>query len=245
MQVAEIFDTVAGFIALAVAGSASLLLLPLFLSQRRDIRRLRALMEREPGLRRGERRGERAASRPHRDRARAADRGDRDRGAGRAGTPAGGIPAATRVTTSARRSSGSRWSGRRWSRIRAGAGSSTAPASRGCWSRSASSRCCSGVGAIFVSEKMLSTTTGPRGPHIGRIDPAEVTVAVLNGTSISGLAGKVASDVELERLQGRRRSRTRRRVSQQTEVMFADGRKPAAQKVARDLGVKEVEAARP
>ena len=47
MQVGEIFDTVGGFIALGSLIGV-LLLLPLYLSQRRDVRRLHAWMEGEP-----------------------------------------------------------------------------------------------------------------------------------------------------------------------------------------------------
>jgi hypothetical protein len=47
MQVSEIFDTVTGFVALAAALGA-ILLIPLYLSQRRDVRRLREWAEREP-----------------------------------------------------------------------------------------------------------------------------------------------------------------------------------------------------
>ena len=79
----------------------------------------------------------------------------------------------------------------RWRRFAAGR------PSRGCWSRSGSSRCCSAPAAIFASEELLERPTRDRaGPRVGAIDPAEVTVAVLNGTSVNGLAGKVGSDVE-------------------------------------------------
>ena len=47
MEVTEIFDQVAGFFA-AAAVVAFLLLLPLYFSQRRDVRRMRGWMELEP-----------------------------------------------------------------------------------------------------------------------------------------------------------------------------------------------------
>ena len=53
-----------------------------------------------------------------------------------------------------------------------------------------------GVGAIFASQQLLSDDEGPRGPHVGAIDPAEVKVAVLNGTAINGLGGLVSSDLD-------------------------------------------------
>ncbi len=50
MSVTEIFDTVGGFIALGALVGV-LLLLPLYLSQRRDVKRMRTWMEREPVIR--------------------------------------------------------------------------------------------------------------------------------------------------------------------------------------------------
>ena len=147
-----------------------LLLLPLYLSQRRDVRRLRALdgaRARAPGA--GHRR-ERADPRPRRDRARGAAR--RGRARAPAPTPATPMPAATRVTherpalervTMERAALAPH---PRWRRFVAGR------PSRGCWSRSASSRCCSGSAAIFVSEELLEDGGGgERGPRAGAIDP--------------------------------------------------------------------------
>ena len=48
MQVSEIFDSATGFVALA-ALVAIVLLLPLYLSQRRDVQRMRTWMDRESG----------------------------------------------------------------------------------------------------------------------------------------------------------------------------------------------------
>ena len=48
MQISEIFDSATGFVALG-ALVAIVLLLPLYLSQRRDVQRMRTWMDREPG----------------------------------------------------------------------------------------------------------------------------------------------------------------------------------------------------
>ena len=97
-----------------------------------------------------------------------------------------------------------------------------------------------GAGAIFASQQLLSDDEGPRGPHVGAVNPAEVKVAVLNGTAINGLGGLVTADLTssdynviatTSTVPGYRR----------TVVLYADGQKPAAQKVAGDLGVKKVE----
>ena len=61
---------------------------------------------------------------------------------------------------------------------------------------------------------------------------------MLNGTSINGLAGKVASDIEAIGYEVGAITNTEPGFKQ-TEVLYADKQKPAAQKVARDLGVEE------
>ena len=101
MEVGEIFDTVGGLIALA-AIVGGLLLVPLYLSQRRDLRRLRAWMERDPDYASQNL----AASEGRLDRAES----ELEQVAGATAvaepdappTPAAGMPAATRVTSSPR-----------------------------------------------------------------------------------------------------------------------------------------------
>jgi len=98
-----------------------------------------------------------------------------------------------------------------------------------------------GVGGIFGSERLLNdngettTTSKP-----GAIVPQSVTVAVLNGTSVQGLAGKVATDVQVNDFSlgdvG-----TSTKEYDQTVVMYESGQKKAAGKVARALGVKPVQ----
>jgi hypothetical protein len=75
---------------------------------------------------------------------------------------------------------------------------------------------------------------------VARINPADVTVAVLNGTSVNGLAGKVGSDIQASGYQLGAVTNTAPDYKK-TVVMYADKQKPAAQKVAGDIGVKEVE----
>jgi hypothetical protein len=96
-----------------------------------------------------------------------------------------------------------------------------------------------GAAAIVVTQDLLSTDEGPRGPHVGAINPADVEVAVLNGTSINGLAGKVASDIEASGYAVGAITNTAPGV-EKTEVFYAPHEKAAAQKVARDLGVDKV-----
>ena len=61
-------------------------------------------------------------------------------------------------------------------------------------------------------------------------------MAVLNGTSVNGLAGNVGSDIEASGYVLGSVSSTTPGV-ERTAVLYADGQKRAAQKVARDLGV--------
>lgn len=239
MQVSEIFDTVTGFVALAAALGA-ILLIPLYLSQRRDIRRLRDWAEREPDhpatdLAESERRLDRAELELERA---LGETGEEDVTEVRP-PPATGetpIPPATRVTHD--RPALSRITMER---------AALAPHPR--WRRFVSSATqprvlvaigavalLLGAGAIVASQALLSDDDGPGGPKVGRIDPADVTVAVLNGTSVSGLAGKVGSDIEAAGYKLGVVTNTTPDYKR-TEVMFAEKQKPAAQKVAGDIGV--------
>lgn len=244
MEVSEIFDTVTGFIALAAALGV-LLLIPLYFSQRRDVRRLRDWVGREPQYATGdlatsERRLDEAETELEEILGEGPATGEEE--ATEVRPPATGetpIPAATRVTHD-------RPALERITMERA----ALAPHRR--WRRFVDSvtqprvliaigvvALLLGVGAIFASQQLLSDDEGPRGPHVSRINPADVTVAVLNGTSVSGLAGKVGSDIEASGYQLGAVTNTDPDYPK-TVVMYADKQKPAAQRVARDLGVKEV-----
>jgi len=98
-----------------------------------------------------------------------------------------------------------------------------------------------GLGGIFASERLLNEsgdTTTARKP--GAIVPESVSVAVLNGTSVQGLAGKVASDVEVNDFSLGDVGTTRKEYDQ-TVVMYETGQRKAADKVARTLGVKPIQ----
>jgi hypothetical protein len=235
VQVSEIFDTVGGFVALA-ALLGVILLIPLYLSQRRDVRRLRAWTDQEPeyaGI-------DLAKSEQVLDQAET----ELEQVLGEtaiAPPPTGEtpIPAATRVTherpalervTMERAALAPH---PRWRRFITAVTQPRALVAIGAVALLL------GAGAIFASQQLLSDDEGPRGPHIGAIDPADVTVAVLNGTSVSGLAGKVGSDIEASGYQLGTVTNTDPGY-EKTVVMYADHQKPAAQRVARDLGVKEV-----
>jgi hypothetical protein len=71
--------------------------------------------------------------------------------------------------------------------------------------------------------------------------PGEVEVAVLNGTSVPGLAAKVGDDVRVNGFQLGAVTNSSHQFDQ-TVVMYEPGQERAAKKVANDLGVKPVQA---
>jgi LytR cell envelope-related transcriptional attenuator len=92
-----------------------------------------------------------------------------------------------------------------------------------------------GGGAIFVSERLLSGD-GEEKAKAGKIDKASVNVAVLNGTAITGLAGKVGDVIQENGYDLGAVSTTAPGVVR-TEVLHTPHNKKAAQKVAKDLGI--------
>ena len=77
-------------------------------------------------------------------------------------------------------------------------------------------------------------------PKPGAIVPGDVEVAVLNGTSVPGLAAKVGDDVQVNGFKLGTISNSRTRFDQ-TVVMYEPGQHRAAKRVAHDLGVKPVQ----
>jgi hypothetical protein len=98
-----------------------------------------------------------------------------------------------------------------------------------------------GLVGIFGSERLLDEGSEPgREPKPGAVVPADVTVAVLNGTAVPGLGNKVATDVEVNEFTLGAVG-TSRKEYDQTVVMYEENQKRAAQKVAHDLGVNPVQ----
>jgi hypothetical protein len=98
-----------------------------------------------------------------------------------------------------------------------------------------------GLVAIFGSEQLLSGgADSNHGPKPVAIVPGDVSVAVLNGTSVPGLAAKVSDDVQVNgyKLATVTNSRTQ---FDQTVVSYEPGQRREAQKVAHDLGVRPVQ----
>jgi hypothetical protein len=98
-----------------------------------------------------------------------------------------------------------------------------------------------GLAGIFGSERLLNDnggTTEQRKP--GAVVPQDVTVAVLNGTSVPGLGAKVATDVQVNEFALGNVGNSRKEYDQ-TVVMYEKGQHRAAAKVAHDLGVRPVQ----
>jgi hypothetical protein len=98
-----------------------------------------------------------------------------------------------------------------------------------------------GLVGIFGSERLLNDNAGPeRQPKPGAVVPQDVTVAVLNGTSVPSLGAKVSDDVTANEFALGTVS-TSRKEYDQTVVMYESHQRRAAEKVARALGVKIVQ----
>jgi len=228
--------------AAVISAAAIVFLLPLYLSQRRDVRRLRAWMAREPEHPASDLR----ASEAMLDRAEAElERlaGDDEEALARTEVQAPPAETATGLSTAAARVTSERPALERITMERA----ALEPHPR--WRRFVNrvseprvliaigvTALVLGGGGIYLSEEILRDGGEGEGQRVGAIDRADVTVAVLNGTSVNGLAGNVGSDVESSGYELGPVSSTTPGFAK-TVVLYAEGQKLAAQKVARDLGV--------
>ncbi len=99
-----------------------------------------------------------------------------------------------------------------------------------------------GVVALVGSHELLHNDTGAGGKRQGGAPTSSggVTVAVLNGTSRPGLAGPVSATLRENGFEEGAISTTRKPY-QQTVVMYAGGEKKAAERVARVLGVTPIQ----
>jgi hypothetical protein len=214
-----------------VAALGVALLTPLYRSQRRDVLRLRAWQEREPEYPGADI----AASEALLDRAEAELEQFGEPVTEPGTTPATPVPAATRVTserpalTRITMERAALEPHPRWRRFMARLTQPRVLIAIGVVALLV------GVGGIFVSEKLLSDEGGGP-PKAGKIDKSSVDVAVLNGTAITGLGGKVGGVVEENGYSLGTVTNTAPGVKR-TEVLYAPHNKAAAQKVAKDLGI--------
>ena len=229
------FDDLLGRVA-AVASLAAavafLLLLPLYVSQRRDVRRLRDWMEREPA----HPAADLAASEAILDRAEA----ELEKLLGEPARPAPST-AAARVTLdrpALERVTMERAALEPHPRWRTFVARVTQPRAM---IAIAAAAVLLGAAAIFGSEQLLSGEEAKerRG---GRVIPSETTVAVLNGAPAEeGLAGRVASDLEADDYAIGDITSAPQSV-EQSVVLYAEGEKRAARRVAKSLEIAAVQA---
>ncbi len=232
MEASEIFDRFGGYLALG-ACLTLLLVLTLYVSQRRDLQRMRVWMLRAPD----HPSSDLAASELLLDRAEAELEellGEPKPEPGT--TPSSPLPAATRVTNerpALERITMERAALAPHPRWRRFAARATQP--RVLVALGLVALLLAGAG-IFVSEQLLSDNE-ERGPAAtGAVDPADVTVAVLNGTSVNGLAGRVGSDLEAAGYELGAITSAAPGL-ETTTVLYADGQQRAARKVAGQLGL--------
>jgi hypothetical protein len=241
------FDEVTALVA-TVSVLGILLLTPLYLSQRRDVQRLRAWMQENPE----HPVSDLALSESRLDKTEVeleklyADRGELVPGTAEQEatevkpgvTPPGTLPAAARVTSerpALERITMERAAlvpHPRWRRFVNRATQPLVLIAIGAVALVL------GAGAIVISQDLLSSDEGPPGPHVGALNPKDVKVAVFNGTAINGLAGLVSSDLDASGYDVVATTSTTPGY-ERTVVIYADHQKPAAQKVAGDLGVKK------
>ncbi len=249
MDVTELVDKSAAVVSV-VAAIGIVLLLPLYFSQRRDLKRLVDWMERDPGH-------------PPRDVAASElvlDRAESELEELLGETPPPSAPAAPTAVvpapdeapvagpiTAAERVTGERPALERITMER----EALLPHPR--WRRFAATITQSrwlvviavaaavlGAGAIFGSELLLGPGDDGRAPKAGGIDVSEVNVAVLNGTAVSGLGAKVGDDVQANDFDLGAVT-TIGEPFDQTVIMFEPEHEKAARNLARDLGVGPVQ----
>jgi hypothetical protein len=98
-----------------------------------------------------------------------------------------------------------------------------------------------GIAGLFASGKLLpGNEPGKVETKPGAIAPADVSVSVLNGTAIPGLAGRVGDDVQRSGFELGSVTNSHKQY-QQTVVMFGKGQERAATRVAHVLGVTPVQ----
>ena len=97
-----------------------------------------------------------------------------------------------------------------------------------------------GIGAIFGSQLLLETGDEKRGPRAGEIEAGEATVAVLNGSTVPGLGSNVSDEVKANGFQLGTVSTVGDPVDQ-TVVLFEKGSERPARRLAADLGAVPVQ----
>ena len=72
------------------------------------------------------------------------------------------------------------------------------------------------------------------------LDPARITVAVLNGTSVPGLAASIGDSVKAAGFKLGNIDNAPEQAANESAVLYAAGNEPAAQAVAKELDIAQV-----
>ena len=231
MEITDVVDQAGALIAIA-AGIGILLLLPLYVSQRRDLRRLVEWMEAEPE----HPVADAASSEQILDRAET----ELERLTGEqpvvVAEPSGAAARVTSERPALERVTMERAAllpHPRWRRFRDRV---TQPR----WLAAiAAGAVVLAVGGIFGSQLLLET--GDEGPPKGaRVDTSDISVVVLNGTTVAGLGAKVGDDVEANNFQLGAVTTFPESVDQ-TVVLFEPGSEQAAKRLSAKLGAVPVQ----
>jgi hypothetical protein len=246
MELFELINRTGSVVAIPAA-LAVFLLLPLYISQRRDLARLRAWMEREPAhpaadLRASEARLDRAEAEVER------------LGVGSGETAATVVQPAPVAMPSASRSAAARVTSERPALARITmerAALEPHPRWRRFAERATRPRILAAIAAVaalvgvaaIVGSQQILRDGGAGGERGQAFDRSAVTVSVLNGTEFGGLAGKVQSDIAANGYQVDTVGGTESGF-ERTVVMHRPGARRGARVVARDLGVRRADVQR-
>jgi LytR cell envelope-related transcriptional attenuator len=97
-------------------------------------------------------------------------------------------------------------------------------------------------GGSVASEEAGGSEGAGGGEGAAPLDPSTITVAVLNGTEVAGLAGQIADSVEAAGFQrGNVSNAPQQGGTAESAVLFADGAERAARQVGQELGISQIE----
>jgi hypothetical protein len=98
-----------------------------------------------------------------------------------------------------------------------------------------------GIATLSGEEDVADSGSGGAERQAQPLDPSTVSVSVLNGTSVPGLAAQIADSVESAGFQRGNVANATETASAESAVLFAEGARQAARQVGRELDVSQVE----
>lgn len=95
-------------------------------------------------------------------------------------------------------------------------------------------------GATGKADKGAVDPSTTPGAEPAPLDPAQITVAVLNGTSVPGLAASIGDTVKAAGFKLGNIDNAPEQAANESAVLYAAGNEPAAQAVAKELDIAQV-----